>query len=314
MPKDDTLSLTIPKIHIDARDSLDESHSLLPHPSGNGPDNDSRTSILQDEDLTTTPAELSPGLRPLQIKRHSSLKANGGPRTPNRVRFADVTSEHSASPEPPSESEDHPLSQFDIEDEDYFSNGLADGHSHTPLLRSVLGEPYVPLPLPESIPRSSLLAAFTNMSNSIIGAGIIGLPYALLNAGLLTGIVLLIALTVVVDWTICLIPINAKLSGRDTFQGIVEHSFGRVGLAIVSAAQWAFAFGGMVAFGVIVGDTIPAVVRGAFPGIENVSFLWLLGDRSVIILLVIGGVSWPLSLYRDIAKVCLLESEAGDQS
>lgn len=308
MPKDDALSLTIPKIHVDDRNSLDESRCLLSQSGENHVDNESRTSILQDDDLTTTPAEVSPGLRPSQAKKHSSLKINGGPRTPNRVRFADVTSEHSASPERTSDADDHVIEPFDVDDEDYLSNGHADGQSRAPLLRSVLGEPYVPLPLPESTPKSSLLAAFTNMSNSIIGAGIIGLPYALLNAGLLTGILLLISLTIVVDWTIRLIPTNAKLSGRDTFQGTVEHCFGRIGLATVSAAQWAFAFGGMVAFGVIVGDTIPAVIRGVFPKIDDVSFLWLLGDRSVIIILVIGGVSWPLSLYRDIAKVRFFHS------
>lgn len=301
MPKDDALSLTIPKIQIGERQSAEESRSLLSHSGDGHVDNDSRTSILQDEGLTTTPAELSPGTKPAQPKRHSSFKVNGGPRTPNRVRFADVTSEHSASPELTPDANGGPIESFEIDEEDYLGNGHTDGQ--TPLLRSVLGEPYTRLPLPESTPKSSLLAAFTNMSNSIIGAGIIGLPYALLNAGLLTGIILLVALTIVVDWTIRLIPINAKLSGRDTFQGTVEHCFGRWGLAAVSLAQWAFAFGGMVAFGVIVGDTIPAVVRGAFPRIEDVSFLWLLGNRSFIIVLVIGGVSLPLSLYRDIAKV-----------
>ncbi|KAL9617999.1 MAG: hypothetical protein Q9160_007247 [Pyrenula sp. 1 TL-2023] len=289
MSKEDALSLNVPQIQLGERQNAEESHSLLSHSRDDHVDNDSRTSILQDEGLTTTPAELSPGPRPPPPKRHSSFKVNGGPRTPNRVRFADVLSEHSASPELTPDANGGPIEPFEYDEEDYLGNGHTDGQ--TPLLRSVLGETYTSLPLPESTPKSSLLAAFTNMSNSIIGAGIIGLPYALLNAGLLTGIILLIALTIVVDWTIRLIPINSKLSGRDTFQGTVEHCFGRWGLAAVSAAQWAFAFGGMVAFGVIVGDTIPVVIRGAFPGIEDVSFLWLLGNRTFMIVFVIGGLA-----------------------
>lgn len=84
------------------------------------------------------------------------------------------------------------------------------------------------------------------MSNSILGAGIIGqprpsiphhtcthaladssftrsgLPYALREAGFFTGLVLLICLGVVTDWTIRLIVLNAKMSGRTTYIDIMD--------------------------------------------------------------------------------------------
>jgi len=44
----------------------------------------------------------------------------------------------------------------------------------------------------------------------------------------------------------------------------VEHCFGKPGLIAISIAQWAFAFGGMVAFGIIVGDSIPHVLAAVF--------------------------------------------------
>ena len=145
--------------------------------------------------------------------------------------------------------------------------------------------------------------AFMNMANSIIGAGIIGQPYALRQAGLLAGIVLLLVLTGVVDWTIRLIVINSKLSGAGSFQGTVEHCFGRPGLIAISLAQWLFAFGGMVAFGVIVGDSIPQVLRAIWPELPDVPVLGLLADRRAVIVVFVLGVSYPLTLYRDIAKV-----------
>lgn len=70
------------------------------------------------------------------------------------------------------------------------------------------------------------------------GAGIIGQPYAFRNAGLVTGTLLLVGLTVTVDWTIRLIVINSKLSGTDSFQATVEHCFGKSGLVAISLAQW----------------------------------------------------------------------------
>ncbi|KAL3962289.1 hypothetical protein ACCO45_003812 [Purpureocillium lilacinum] len=152
-------------------------------------------------------------------------------------------------------------------------------------------------------PKSGLKSAFMNMANSIIGAGIIGQPYAIRQAGLLAGILLLVGLTIVVDWTICLIVINSKLSGTSSFQGTVEHCFGRAGLIAISIAQWVFAFGGMVAFGVIVGDTIPHVLLAIWPELAQVPVIGLLTDRRVAIAVFVMGVSYPLTLYRDIAKL-----------
>ncbi|EFW99045.1 aspartic-type endopeptidase [Grosmannia clavigera kw1407] len=152
-------------------------------------------------------------------------------------------------------------------------------------------------------PKSGLGSAFMNMANSIIGAGIIGQPYALRQAGLASGVVLLVALTAVVDWTIRLIVVNSKLSGASSFQGTVEHCFGRPGLVAISLAQWVFAFGGMVAFGVIVGDSIPHVLLAIWPALRDAPVVGLLADRRVVIALCLGTVSYPLTLYRDIAKL-----------
>lgn len=152
-------------------------------------------------------------------------------------------------------------------------------------------------------PKSGLRSAFMNMANSIIGAGIIGQPYAFKQAGLVAGIVLLVLLTVTVDWTIRLIVVNSKLSGRDSFQGTVEHCFGKTGLIAISIAQWAFAFGGMLAFCIIVGDSIPHVFTAIWPGLSEIPVLGLLANRRAVIVIFILGISYPLSLYRDIAKV-----------
>ena len=63
------------------------------------------------------------------------------------------------------------------------------------------------------------------------------------------------------------------------------------------------AFGGMVAFCVIMGDTIPSVIAALFPAFPRLPFLWLLTNRRAVIMVCTLGFSYPLSLYRDIAKV-----------
>ncbi|KAI1340101.1 transmembrane amino acid transporter family protein [Xylariaceae sp. FL0016] len=240
------------------------------------------------------------------------------PRTPNRVRF-DLHPTHIPPAANGNGRADSPSDYFDYAEPDEWADDH-DGGSSTATRRPLLRDMEAPsVTLANELdedddvhawaeaerrrPKSGLRSAFMNMANSIIGAGIIGQPYAFKDAGLLAGVVLLVGLTVVVDWTIRLIVINSKLSGANSFQGTVEHCFGRPGLIAISVAQWAFAFGGMVAFGVIVGDSIPHVFKAVWPGLEELSVLSILANRRAVIAIFILAVSYPLTLYRDIAKL-----------
>jgi sodium-coupled neutral amino acid transporter 11 len=124
-----------------------------------------------------------------------------------------------------------------------------------------------------------MLDSIANMANSILGAGwcrfrlplsphspslqessvswaacpldlnrnwrlALGLPYAMSQAGFVTGIFLLVVLCIATDWTIRLIVINAKLSGRNSYIEIMHNCYGSSGRAAVSFFQFAFAFGG----------------------------------------------------------------------
>ncbi|KAI0479261.1 transmembrane amino acid transporter family protein [Xylariaceae sp. FL0804] len=238
------------------------------------------------------------------------------PRTPHRVRF-----DLQPTNIPPSTADAGRRSPTDYFDLDF--DEASASSSRAPLLLTDMEAPSVALAnrlddndgLDDDVhawaeadrarPKSGMRAAFMNMANSIIGAGIIGQPYAFRDAGLLAGVALMVGLTVVVDWTIRLIVVNSKLSGQQSFQGTVEHCFGRAGLVAISLAQWAFAFGGMVAFGVIVGDSIPHVLRAVWPRLDEHPggpLAVLTGRRAVIAILVLG-VSYPLTLYRDISKL-----------
>lgn len=276
-------------------------------------------------------------IRPSSFSRTTS--ASTTPRTPNRVRFdPNPTILHGLTPNGTAtsfetdsrrslggtdvdgghgDSLDDLDFQIDYDDDDDDAHG---GQHRRPLLTGITAPSVALANSPwagefddvhswaeaeRARPKSGLSSAFMNMANSIIGAGIIGQPYAFKQAGLLSGIILLVALTIVVDWTICMIVTNSKLAGADSFQGTVEKCFGKSGLIAISLAQWVFAFGGMVAFGVIVGDTIPHVLQAVIPGLKDMPILGLMADRRAVIVVFILAVSFPLTLYRDIAKVCV---------
>ncbi|KAK4228973.1 hypothetical protein QBC38DRAFT_360641 [Podospora fimiseda] len=302
-------------LHLHTRELPEEEEIMArpPPPLRPGPGGIRRdyfTPQGQEEGITTTQ---NGGLMTPTTGRDSgslspSLRSPRTPRTPNRVRF-DLRPVV-VQPDPPPTTTRTTTTNTDIyhhaDDDDDDARTSFDfserGETRAPLLTGITA-PSVQVAERiqegdlESLnrPKSSLPSAFMNMANSIIGAGIIGQPYAFREAGLVTGTILLVVLTVIVDWTIRLIVINSKLSGATSFQGTVEKCFGRSGLIAISVAQWAFAFGGMVAFGVIVGDSIPHVLSAIWPGV-NV-------DRRVVIGVLTMGVSYPLSLYRDIAML-----------
>ncbi len=174
--------------------------------------------------------------------------------------------------------------------------------------------------LPEWLLRGAgTFHATVNMANSILGAGVVGesgtespalprsltpysaagLPYSMRESGFVGGVFLLVVLSFLTDWTIRLIVLNAKLSGRSTYIDIMEHCFGNQGKIAVSIFQFAFAFGGMCAFCVVVGDTLPHVVVSLIPALEGT----FLANRQFVIIVSILGVSYPLSLYRNIEKL-----------
>ncbi|KAL2920241.1 hypothetical protein HK105_200309 [Polyrhizophydium stewartii] len=141
-------------------------------------------------------------------------------------------------------------------------------------------------------------AAF-NFTNSIVGAGIIGLPYAFLQSGFVSGLVLLVGLAWLVDWTVLLLVHDAKLAGQSTYQGLIAHCFGKRGLIAVSVFQFVFAYGAMCAYTVIIGDTLPTALAHLLP--SGSLLHGLVSSRSTMITLCTLFVSLPLSMLRDIS-------------
>ncbi|KAL6714924.1 hypothetical protein ACLMJK_007184 [Lecanora helva] len=270
------------------------------------------------------------------LRRQSSIVQPGTPRTSrtaNRVRF-DLQEPNELDGNRERGHDDNQEDREDgeeewLEGEDYFSSARRNRTTQRAPLLTGIEAPSVTTALDINVdelletarPKSGLSSAFMNMANSIIGAGIIGMDLRKKerSSGLLINVGQDSPLTGVVDWTIRLIVINSKISGANSFQGTVEFCFGRSGLIAISVAQWSLygpakpgktpiltdpsAFGGMVAFCIIIGDTIPSVIAAMFPSLSSTPFFWLLTDRRAIIILCVLCLSYPLSLYRDIAKL-----------
>ncbi|XP_067597798.1 putative sodium-coupled neutral amino acid transporter 11 isoform X1 [Pseudorca crassidens] len=151
-------------------------------------------------------------------------------------------------------------------------------------------------------------AAVFNVVNSIIGSGIIGLPYSMKQAGFPLGILLLFWVSYVTDFSLVLLIKGGALSGTDTYQSLVNKTFGFPGYLLLSVLQFLYPFIGkdeyeieysMISYNIITGDTLSKVFQ-RIPGVDPENLL--IGHHFIIVLSTVA-FTLPLSLYQDIAKL-----------
>ncbi|XP_015520099.1 putative sodium-coupled neutral amino acid transporter 11 isoform X1 [Neodiprion pinetum] len=146
---------------------------------------------------------------------------------------------------------------------------------------------------------TSLPLASFNFINSIIGSGVIGIPYALHQAGFGMGLGLLVLVAVLTDYSLILMVRSGHICGEMSYQGLMRASFGRPGFYILTALQFMYPFIAMVSYNVVVGDTVTKVLIRV-TGIDETN---IFAKRQVVILLATLCITIPLCLYRNIARL-----------
>ncbi|XP_011846402.1 PREDICTED: putative sodium-coupled neutral amino acid transporter 11 [Mandrillus leucophaeus] len=119
------------------------------------------------------------------------------------------------------------------------------------------------------------------------------------QAGFPLGILLLFWVSYVTDFSLVLLIKGGALSGTDTYQSLVNKTFGFPGYILLSVLQFLYPFIAMISYNIIAGDTLSKVFQ-RIPGVdpENVFI-----GRHFIIGLSTVTFTLPLSLYRNIAKL-----------
>mmetsp|Transcript_29577 Transcript_29577/g.33767 ORF Transcript_29577/g.33767 Transcript_29577/m.33767 type:complete len:634 (+) Transcript_29577:130-2031(+) len=140
--------------------------------------------------------------------------------------------------------------------------------------------------------KSSAEGATFNLINAIVGSGIVGIPYAVKQAGLLPGIVLITLCAILTDKSLRLLIETAKHANAPTYETTMEAAYGKFGFLFVTINMFVMSYGAMVSYLMIVKDTLPYVF-----GITD------LGTRRGVLFLLSLFVMVPLSAQRDIAKL-----------
>jgi len=146
--------------------------------------------------------------------------------------------------------------------------------------------------------KSGIFGASSNLVNSIVGAGIIGIPYAFRQSGLIAGLFLLGLVAFLTDKSLRMIVELAlwhpllKNHNVKTYEDLASYPFGKFGSGFILLNMFVLAYGAMVAYLLIIKDTVPTVL-----GWDN-----QLG-KIMIMLLFSLGIMVPLSMQRDMASL-----------
>lgn len=147
--------------------------------------------------------------------------------------------------------------------------------------------------------KTGIFGSSSNLVNAIVGAGIIGIPYAIRESGFIAGIVLLVAVGFFTDRSLRLIvdlaTFHPKLKnlGVLTFEDLMTIPFGRGGKYFVLISMLILAYGAMVAYLLIVKDNVPDLF-----GMGD-SFV----ERELVMFVTSLAIMLPLSMLRDISQL-----------
>ncbi|XP_019583050.1 putative sodium-coupled neutral amino acid transporter 11 isoform X4 [Rhinolophus sinicus] len=119
------------------------------------------------------------------------------------------------------------------------------------------------------------------------------------QAGFPLGILLLFWVSYVTDFSLVLLIKGGALSGTDTYQSLVNKTFGFPGYLLLSILQFFYPFIAMISYNIITGDTLSKVFQ-RIPGVDPENFF--IGRHFIIVLSTVA-FTLPLSLYRDVAKL-----------
>lgn len=109
----------------------------------------------------------------------------------------------------------------------------------------------------ESPVRSGLTGASANFINSIVGAGIIGLPYAIKRCGFISGCILLVFVALASKYTVNLLISTGVKHNCLSYESVAQRAFGETGYYLCSFFMFVMAFGAMCAYFIIIGKFSP---------------------------------------------------------
>jgi sodium-coupled neutral amino acid transporter 11 len=142
--------------------------------------------------------------------------------------------------------------------------------------------------------KSTVMGCTANLINAIVGSGIVGIPYAVRQAGFGAGIVLIVICAILTEKSLRLLINTAKHVHVPSYETVAEAAFGTAGFRFVAVNMFVMAYGAMLSYLMIVKDSFSLLV-----GIDPDD----LPMKRAVLVAVSLTVMVPLSSQRDMANL-----------
>ncbi|XP_060787962.1 sodium-coupled neutral amino acid transporter 5b [Neoarius graeffei] len=137
-----------------------------------------------------------------------------------------------------------------------------------------------------------------NLSNAIMGSGILGLAYAMSNTGIVLFLFLLICIAILSSYSIHLLLKSAGVVGIRAYEQLGKRAFGHPGKILAAVVITVHNIGAMSSYLFIVKYELPLVIQ-AFLGLQHGSGQWYLNGNNLIIIVSIC-IILPLATMRQL--------------
>lgn len=137
-----------------------------------------------------------------------------------------------------------------------------------------------------------------NLSNAIMGSGILGLSYAMSNTGIVLFLFLLTCIAILSSYSIHLLLRSAGVVGIRAYEQLGNRAFGHPGKILAAVVITMHNIGAMSSYLFIVKYELPLVIQ-AFLGLTHSSGQWFLNGNYLIIIVSLC-IILPLALMRQL--------------
>mmetsp|Transcript_19423 Transcript_19423/g.57795 ORF Transcript_19423/g.57795 Transcript_19423/m.57795 type:complete len:387 (+) Transcript_19423:369-1529(+) len=145
---------------------------------------------------------------------------------------------------------------------------------------------------------ASVGSSIVNLTNTVVGAGVLALPFAFKATGAVLGVVVLLVVYALIMCSIELLVGCTKHTKHKSYAGIATAALGRHGNTFTQAAVFLATFGAMTSYLIIIGDMMGPLI-GLWMGGTNDDYCSFYARRQFPIICSLGIVV-PLSMLRNI--------------
>ncbi|KAK2851732.1 hypothetical protein Q5P01_008008 [Channa striata] len=146
--------------------------------------------------------------------------------------------------------------------------------------------------------KTSFGMSIFNLSNAIMGSGILGLAFAMSNTGVILFIILLVCIAILSAYSIHLLLKSAGFVGIRAYEQLGNRAFGPPGKILAACVITIHNIGAMSSYLFIVKSELPLVIQ-AFLGKHENTGEWFLNGNYLIIIVSIA-IILPLALMKQL--------------